>query len=79
MFCVLLVAEVLQGIGPEKVAHGPECGGLFEAVELKDHKDDICIINLLLMLKYLYKRQSELFMPSCELEFSMATHLSNIV
>ena len=35
MFCVLLIAEVLQGIGPQKVAHGPECGGLFEAVELK--------------------------------------------
>ena len=41
MFGVLLVAEVLQGVGPEKVAHGPKCGGLFEAVELKHNGDDM--------------------------------------
>ena len=41
MFGVLLVAEVLQGVGPEKVAHGPKCGGLFEAVELKHNDDDM--------------------------------------
>ena len=41
MFSVLLVAEVLQGIGPKKVAHGPKCGGLFEAVKLKHNEDDI--------------------------------------
>ena len=41
MFSVLLVAEVLQGIGPKKVAHGPKCGGLFEAVKLKQNEDYI--------------------------------------
>ncbi len=35
---VLLVAKVLQGVGPQEVAHGPERGGLLEAVQLRINK-----------------------------------------
>lgn len=33
----LLVAEVLEGVGPEEVAHRAEGGGLLEAVQLHKH------------------------------------------
>ena len=70
MFSVLLVAEVLQGIGPKKVAHGPKCGGLFEAVKLK-HEDEISPrdVQILMMTAKYYFQPGKL----------MATHLSNIV
>ena len=37
---VLLVAELLQGIRPQQVAHRTECGRLLEAVQLK-RKDTV--------------------------------------
>ena len=42
---VLLVAELLEGVRPQQVAHGPERGGLFEPVQL--HKKTIIKIFLI--------------------------------
>ncbi len=36
VFRVLLVAEVLQRVGPQQVAHGAERRGLLEAIELEE-------------------------------------------
>ena len=32
---VTLIAKVFEWIGPEQVAHWPECGWLFEAIQLE--------------------------------------------
>ena len=34
VFGILLVAEILERVRPEQVAHGAEGGGLFEPIQL---------------------------------------------
>lgn len=42
MLLTLLVAEVLQGVGPQQVAHGSVRRRLFESVQLREEKSDLC-------------------------------------
>ena len=55
MLRVLLTTKVLEGIGPEEVAHGAECGGLLEPVQLKKKNRFIDFLLYLIRIDYTYK------------------------
>jgi hypothetical protein len=41
MFCVLLVSEILQGIGPEEITHRTKRWRLLEAVQLENKNQNL--------------------------------------
>jgi hypothetical protein len=58
MLGILLATKVLQGVGPQQVAHGTERGGLLESVQLKHknkllyrHSENVCVRMMMLLIE----------------------------